>query len=150
MILLDVFTPYLAEIKSIQVAINWPSVYMCGMAVWYWRTAIIDFWRDHEEAASWFGLGIFIGFLFKTLDHSYWAYTWDADYLSADNAQYLFDHGPVSNVLFRIPGATMAAYCHIRSARAYFGTSMKGLHYHIGMVHMVGFMHLYYMMGVAE
>ena len=73
----------------------------------------------------WFIIGVVIAFSGAVVDNGYWGAAWTAEYLQSEEAaNWLFDNGMYSNIVFRQGFGTVAAYCHIRAAYDYADKSV--------------------------
>ena len=93
----------------------------CAVVIWLYGPDAMEWFRkfcrkERPEEMDYILLGIVLGFLGDKVDAGYWLFAWNADWFDLQSRRALFDWGPVSNLVFRNTGTTLAALCHIIAA----------------------------------
>lgn len=101
------------------LAITPATIILSLMVVYVWFGGVKEALKKKGVSITdleWFIIGVWIGFLGSVIDNLYWGLAWTADYLNLSVKDWLFSHGPYSNLPFRQITTTLAAYCHLRAA----------------------------------
>ena len=133
---------FLEPAKYLQMVMGFPTIIMVCWVIWEWRYSIANFYKFHQSSAKWFSLGVFIHFSFALVDYLYWNLAWSVEYAGGEFVEW-FEAGAVPNVLFRLLGTSLAAYCHIRSAREYRGESTVNMNCTVAFIYLTGFIYEY-------
>lgn len=93
---------------------------MCLFVVFKWCRPICSYAKKYAKGESldsydWLVLGVFVSFLSKSLDSSYWLIPWTLKALESEHTAYFMAIGINFNLVFRIILGGFAAYCHIKS-----------------------------------